>query len=100
MGDTYSYKTRGSTNNDLYNTPNFNDRYVRPIRQINTTKRTVSTNNSNVQITGSFSVTGSVSFQNTLKLESLDVLPTGEIGMMAVSESKLWFYNGSWTSLV
>ena len=43
--------------------------------------------------------TGSVHFKSTLKLESLDTLPAGDAGMLAVSSSganeKLYFYDGS-----
>ncbi len=44
-------------------------------------------------------ITGSVFMNETLTLAQLDTLPAGQIGMLAVSASHLWFYNGAWTQL-
>ncbi len=52
-----------------------------------------------LNVSGSSSFTGSVSISTTMKLGASDPLPTGEIGMLAVSASHLWFYNGAWTQL-
>lgn len=45
-------------------------------------------------------VSGSVSITETMKLASLDPLPAGALGELAVSASNLWFHNGSgWQSI-
>jgi hypothetical protein len=41
-------------------------------------------------------VTASTFLSNVIKLNQQDTLPTGQIGMMACSGSKLYFYDGSW----
>jgi hypothetical protein len=49
------------------------------------------------ELSGSYSVTGSVSITQTLSLSPSDPLPTGQLGMLAVSGSDLYFHNGtSW----
>lgn len=48
-------------------------------------------------LSGSYGVTGSVSITETLSLSPSDPLPTGQLGMLAVSGSDLYFHNGtSW----
>jgi hypothetical protein len=41
-------------------------------------------------------VTASTFLSNVIKLSQQDTLPTGQVGMMACSGSKLYFYDGSW----
>lgn len=64
LDNSYGYKSRGSTNNDLVNSSLIvaGGRYARPIRQINTNIRPATINNANVQITGSLLVSGSNTF--------------------------------------
>ena len=41
-------------------------------------------------------VTGSIGVGNVIQFAELDPLPAGAIGQLAVSESKLYFNNGTW----
>lgn len=52
------------------------------------------------ELSGSYSVTGSVSITQTLNLAPSNPLPSGKVGDLAVSGSNLYFYNGSWTQVV
>lgn len=52
-----------------------------------------------LNVSGSTTMTGSVHISETLTLGSSDPLPAGTIGMLAVSASHLWFYNGAWVQL-
>jgi hypothetical protein len=48
-----------------------------------------------IQAGPSLSVSGSVDIHNVLKLTSMNPLPTGSLGSMAVSGSSLYFHNGT-----
>jgi hypothetical protein len=48
-----------------------------------------------LNVSGSTTMTGSVSISETLLLGSLDPLPAGTTGMLAVSQSLLWFYDAT-----
>ena len=49
---------------------------------------------------GNTTITGSVNISNVISLAAQDPLPAGSIGMLAVSASGLYFYNGAWTLIV
>jgi len=46
-------------------------------------------------VSGSTAVTGAVSITQTMQLSGLDPLPAGTTGMLAVSQSLLWFYDAT-----
>jgi hypothetical protein len=48
-----------------------------------------------LNVSGSFDLVGSASISQTLQLSGQDPLPTGATGMLAVSQSLLWFYDAT-----
>jgi len=91
LGDVHSMTANRSVTIGTGNTVTHDDAIV-----LGNDLSSVATNTTHVD---NLHATGSVHFKSTLKLESLDSLPTGDAGMLAVSSSganeKLYFYDGS-----
>jgi hypothetical protein len=56
--------------------------------------------NGNTVITGSLNVSSKTSIANAMNLTTMNPLPTGVVGDLAVSGSSLFFYNGAWTLII